>query len=138
MNSVMNKTGCSSRKGVTIVEVTIALVIIAIISGAAVSMMLMSVNVESQFATATRAELYGENALECFRFSDNPTAFLQVLRKTGDYEYVSGENAYILAEKGLTVTVKASFSPRKLVYSAVNSHGEEIYSYIYPGEGGAS
>mgnify|MGYP003297563878 CR=1 FL=1 len=138
MNHVMNKTGRCGRKGVTIVEVTIALIIIAIISGAAVSMMLMSVNVESNFVTVTRAELYGENVLECFRFSDNPSTFLQVLRKTGAYEYVSEENAYILEGKGLTVTVKASFSPRKLVYTAVNSHGEEIYSYTYPGEGGAS
>lgn len=138
MSRIANKTGLRSRKGVTIVEVVIALVIIGIISASAVSMMLLSVDIEANFVTVTYAEISGENVLECFRFSDDRETFLLALQKTAAFEYRLEENAYIFEGKNMTVTVKASFSPRKLEYSAVKPNGEVIYTYTFPSEGGGS
>ena len=138
MNNAVNKTGLRSRRGVTVAEVAIALVIIAIISGTAVGLILNSVKVEANFVAVTQTQTSAENVLECFRFSDNPDTFLQTLQTLGAYEFDSEQNAYILTGKTVNVTVKASFAPKKLEYTAVKSNGEEIYSYTFPVEGGAA
>lgn len=138
MNRIVDKTGLSSRRGVTIVEVVIALVVIAIVSASAVSLMMLSVDVEANFVTVTYAEISGENVWECFRFSGNHQTFLRALQKIAAFEYLEEENAYVYEGKNMTVTVKASFSPKELDYTAVKPNGEIIYSYSYPSEGGGS
>ncbi len=138
MNKKVNKSGLRSRKGISVAEVAVALVIITIISGAAISLVLNSVKVETNFVAATQTQTSAENVLECFRFSDNADTFLQALQTLDAYEFDSEQNAYILTGKTVNVTVKASFAPKKLEYTAVKSNGEEIYSYTFPVEGGAS
>ena len=138
MNRKMNKTGLRSRKGISVAEVAVALAVISIISGAAVSMAMHSVKVEANFVAVTQTKNSAESVLECFRFADSEETFAEALQKLGDYEFKSEENAYVLAGKSVTVTVKASFSPKKLEYTAVKNNGEEIYSYTFPVEGGAS
>ena len=138
MRKKVNKSGLRSRKGMTVVEVAIALTMISIISGAAVSMAMHSVKVEANFVTVTQTQISGENVLECFRFADNEETFLQALQKLDDFTFDPEENAYIADGGRMTVTVKASFSPKKLEYTAVKNNGETIYSYTFPVEGGAS
>ena len=58
-----------NRKGVTIAETVIALVIIAAISAVTLSMIIMSIGVESKSIAAIETKNAAENAIECFRFA---------------------------------------------------------------------
>lgn len=138
MKKSIKKTCLRRKKGITVAEVAVALAIISIVSAAAMGMALSSVKVEANFVAVTGAQTSAENVLDCFRFSDNADTFFLALQRLGDYEFNAAENAYILTEKNMTVTVKASFSPKKLEYTATKPGGEEIYTYTFPLEGGAT
>ena len=141
-----------SRRGVTIMEVVIALVIITTISAVSLSMIVISHDMEAKAESAITAKNAAENAIECFRFADgNKTTFWECLKKTADaYEFIGftndgqegavdktdpSANRARLVENGCTVTV--SWINGKILFSAINAKGEEIYSFTYP-EGGAS
>ncbi len=129
-----------SRRGVTITEVAIALVIIGIISAAALSVVMYSVNVEKQSFSVIQAENTAENALACFRYAETEEEFVEALCKTGAYEQQE-DGSLILVSNGCTVTVRADYSQLYFEYNAVNADGEQIYSFRYPHsnvEGGAS
>lgn len=138
MNRKMNKTGLRSRKGISVAEVAVALAVISIISGAAVSMAMHSVKVEANFVAVAQTQNNAESVLECFRFADSEEVFAEALQKLGDFTFNPEENAYVLQGKSVNVTVKASFSPKKLEYTAAKNSGEEIHTYTFPVEGGAS
>ena len=92
-----------SRKGVSIAEVVIALAIIAVISAFTLSLIVMSISVESKSVAAIEVKNAAENAIECFRFArDNQNEeiscfdetaqtytlsqlFFLCLRETGNY-----------------------------------------------------
>lgn len=120
-----------SRRGITITEVTITLVIIGIISAAALSVVLYSVNVEKNSFSVIEAENAAENALACFRFAETEEEFVEALGKTGAYEK-QGDGSYIFIGNGCTVTVRADYSQHYFEYNAVNANGEKIYSFRYP------
>lgn len=138
MKKSIKKTGLRCRKGITVAEVAVALVIISIVSAAAVGMALSSVKVEANFVAVTQTQTSAQNVLDCFRFSDDADTFLQALQKLGNYTFNAEENAYVLTAKNMTVTVKASFSPKNLEYTAAKPSGEEIYAFTFPLEGGAT
>ena len=93
-----------SRKGVTIMEVVIALVIITAISAVSLSMIVISHDVEAKAESAITAKNAAENAVECYRFAKSyaqelvtnpmepipiadvfPQVFYTYLGKTGAY-----------------------------------------------------
>ena len=93
-----------SRKGVTVMEVVIALVIITAISAVSLSMIVISHDVEAKAESAITAKNAAENAVECYRFAKSyaqevisnsvtpipiatlfPQMFFEYLGKTGDY-----------------------------------------------------
>ena len=63
------KKQLNSRKGVTVAEVVIALVIIAAISAFTLSLIVMSIGVENKSESAIEVKNAAENAIECFRFA---------------------------------------------------------------------
>ena len=128
------RTGREGRKGVAIVEVTIALAVIVLISAAAVSLMMTSVRVEGKFVTQTYTEVSVENVLECFQFAEDEETFYQALQKVDDYQRKE-PGRYVFQGKSLKIEVQAQFAPRKLVYTAT-SNNEIIFTYTFPAEGG--
>lgn len=138
MNHTVKRNGLRRHRGMTVVEVTIALVIITIISAAAVGMVLRSVSVEANYLAIADAQSSAADVLNCFRFSEDADTFLQALQALDNFAYNQEENAYVCRSKTITVTVKASFSPKKLDYTVAKPSGETIYSYTFPTEGGAS
>lgn len=92
-----------SRKGVTVAEVVIALVIIAAISAFTLSLIVMSFGVENKSEVSIEVKNAAENAIECYRFArDNQNEeisgfgetvqkytlsqlFFLCLRETGNY-----------------------------------------------------
>lgn len=122
----------NNRRGISIVEVVIALVIISIISASALSMIMMSVKVERESMAAVAVENCAENAVECFRFAADPAEFLQCLQKTGDY--TDEEGSFVLRGNGYTVTVLPGEG--QFEFSAVTADGGELCAFTYT-KGGA-
>lgn len=129
------------RRGITMVEVVIAMVIIAVVSASALSMVMMSVNVETNTVVALEAANAAENILDCFRYAEDEDTFLQVLQKTAPY-ILAPDGSLLLETKGCTITVRATFAPKQLECYGVDHKGEELFFYLYPdvadGEGGTS
>lgn len=135
-----------SRKGMSMVEVVIAMVIIAVISASVLSMIMMSINVEANAEISVEVAESVDNAVACFRFADTKEEFLQALQKTAPYEE-NPENPGELLLQSEGYTVKLQVSQDEFAYTAVNSDSEIIYSFTYaknsttaptfPQEGGA-
>lgn len=131
MNAEKKQNMLRSRRGITMVEVLIALVLIAMISAATVSMILRSVDVEKKTVMAVETANCAENALTCFRFAKNEQEFFSALQKTGPYEKAE-DGTCVLNGRNFTVTVYADYTLNSLSFRAVDEEGEKIYSYLYP------
>lgn len=118
------------RKGMSMVEVVIALVIISVISAAALSMIMMSVNVEADAVRSVEVAESVDNAIACFRFAENHETFLQALQKTAPYEQdPENPNRFLMKASGFTVAIL--FSVDQFEYTAVNADSEVIYTFTY-------
>ena len=99
----MNKIIKNPRKGVTLVELVIALSVIAIISVAAISMLHTAVKIEVRAASIIEANNTAESIVEIFRFTDYDDEF-ESLTKSLDNSFGSidwdnekeNENSYII------------------------------------------
>lgn len=128
------KQNISSRRGISMVEVVVALVIISIVSASALSMIMMSIRVERKALTAMEVENAAEDAVDCFRFAqNNDQLFLEYLQKTGDF--VEEDGNFVMRSSAYTVTIRPGTN--QFEYSAVNSDGEEICVFTYKRGGGA-
>ena len=116
-----------SRKGISLVEVVVTLTVITIVSIATLSLVIASAKVDAKSLRNTQVMMAAENALECFRFSEDEDEFGEMLAKTGDYSDVEG--AYILRAQSYTITVNADYSVKKLTFTAFDTNGEVIYTY---------
>ena len=138
MTKKLKKAGLRRRKGITVAEVAVALAVISIVSAAAVGLILNSINVEANFLAVNETQNQATGVLDCFRFSSDEDTFAQALQHLGDYAFDSQQDAYVLTGNAVIVTVKASFAPKKLEYTAAKKSGEEIYAFTFPAEGGAT
>lgn len=83
----------NTRKGITIMEMVIALTVIAIISGAALSIILSSIKVESRSAQIVEVTNLVESSIECFQYSENEEEYLKLLQILNkDFAEVIQEN----------------------------------------------
>jgi len=123
----------ASRRGITMVEVVIALVIISIISAAALSVVLISVDVEQKSMTYIEVENASENVLACFRYSTDEAEFLTALQKTGPYEQTAGGNIELYAS-GYRLFIHADFEQERLTFTAMDTKAETILHYVYPND----
>lgn len=116
-----------SRRGISLVEVVVALAVITIISAAALSLVISSARVDANSLRSTQVMMAAENVLECYRFAEIEGDFADLLQKTGDYKKV--DDAYVLTEKAYVITV--NYTDTKLTFSATDSDGKEIYKYEF-------
>ena len=118
------------RKGMSMVEVVIALVIISVISASALSMIMMSVNVEADAVRSVEVAESVDNAIDCFRFAETTDEFLEALKMTAPYEQdPENPDCFILKAGGFTATILVSGD--QFEYTAVNVDSEVIYSFTY-------
>ena len=116
-----------SRRGISLVEVVVALTVIAIISSAALSLVISSARVDANSLRSTQVMMAAENALECYRFAESKEEFAALLEKTGDYK--GSDGVFVLTEKSYTITV--NYTDTQLTFSATDSDGKEIYKYEF-------
>ena len=116
-----------SRRGISLVEVVVALAVITIISAAALSLVISSARVDANSLRSTQVMMAAENALECYRFAESKEEFAALLEKTGDYK--GSDGVFVLTEKSYTITV--NYTDMQLTFSATDSDGKEIYKYEF-------
>lgn len=116
-----------SRRGISLVEVIVALAVITIISTAALSLVISSARVDANSLRSTRVMIAAENSLECYRFAENEEEFAELIGKTGDY--IEADGSYVLTESSYAITVK--YEDDSLRFTAIDSDGKEIYNYEF-------
>jgi prepilin-type N-terminal cleavage/methylation domain-containing protein len=116
-----------SRRGISLVEVIVALAVIAIISTAALSLVISSARVDANSLRSTQVMMAAENALECYRFAENEEEFAALLGHTGDY--IEADDSYVLTESSYAITVK--YEDDSLRFTAIDSDGKVIYDYEF-------
>ena len=100
-----------SRRGISMVEVVVALTVIVIVSAAALSLITAHTHLEARTAQTIEATNIAENAVECFRFDSTEEGFKDAFLQTGvSYDetegvYTSGSLTAEIEILGNTITV---------------------------------
>ncbi len=130
-----------SRKGISMVEVVVALVVITIISLATLSVVFVSARVEAKTVVAIEVRNSAENAVECFRFANGDIeTFIECLRKTtgvtDEDNYVIENGNYVLRAGRYIVTITLLGEESGFYYKATDSAGKDIYEFTFTNGGG--
>ena len=131
-SSLKNKSKLSFRKGVSLVEVVVALTIISIISVAAFSLILSSMDLENDMMRDVEISASADDVLDCFIFAETEEKFAEGMHALGYME--SGGWTYRL-EKGsyeIVVYVEDSEPGKRMTFLAWDiSSGAEILHRVY-------
>ena len=124
----MNKSG----RGFTLVELTVALSMILLVSLTVMSIISYQLQVQNATIRTVKATNIAENAIECFRYSQkNGCDFADVFGHTGyTLTAVSDEaTAYCVIADGVTVTIR--ITENRIAVTAEGPKGGEILSRVY-------
>ena len=117
------------RKGITILEVIVAIFIITIISASATSFVIIANKIEQKNVNGVEVSIISENAVELFRFSDTQEEFLALLNKTNDFTIKN--DTIVLENQNYMVVIRADFTLNTLIIVALDSGGSQIYNLSY-------
>lgn len=120
------------KRGFSLIEVVIALTILAIMSIATVTLIVTSVDVESENIARNNAVRDGENIVECFSYADDLLEFSQCLNKAGYTTVPSAlelNKNYVVCDEVYLVEFTI-LSEDKIEISAYFD-GKEIYKVEY-------
>lgn len=119
-----------NRRGISMTEVMVAMAVVVMVSGAAISVLIASVKADTAYQNKYSALVGCENAAECLRFADgfseeSKEAWLgDALSKAG---FTKTEDGTYMLEKGKEqVTVKKMNDSGEYV---VIYNGETIYTH---------
>lgn len=115
-------------RGISLIEVAVALAVISLVSVATLSVILSSSRVKNEAIDTVLAVNLAENAVECFSYANDENEYYSILSKTdsGYRRLSSGE--YILSKDRYTVTLSIDYDSGELRFDAVYDDGEVVYS----------
>lgn len=125
------------RRGVSIVELAVALAIISIVSGSALSIMLASSKNESKMMREIEVTNQAENAIECFRYvvdgkpQDTVGELERLLNQTAGNLYQNSGNTISLKRSAYSITITVDFEANTLKFESKDKDEKEIYSIQY-------
>lgn len=109
------------RKGISLTEVVVAMTIVFLITGAAISVVISSIKADAAFGNKYRALTACENAAECLRFSKGaPT---EELMEKIDFKQNGDDYIFKSVDQEVTVTINDEN------YYVVKYNGKTIYTY---------
>lgn len=124
-----------NRRGVSIVEVVVAMAIIVLISGTAMSFIFTSDANADKDVAYTDARLLAENALEIFKHADDATDYQRIFEKhVEEGGTLSGTTySYTYAPGYVTLNIKATYNDDGKVFTAVakKQNGDELFNIKY-------
>lgn len=112
-----------NRKGISMTEVIVAMAVLVMVSGAAITVLIASVKADTAYQNKYAVLSGCENAAECLRFADgNENLLKEALEKAGFAQ--TDETEFTLEKGNETVTVLKIDESYAVVYN-----GEVIYTH---------
>lgn len=112
-----------NRKGISMTEVIVAMAVLVMVSGAAITVLIASVKADTAYQNKYAVLSGCENAAECLRFADgNEVLLKEALEKAGFAQ--TDETEFTLEKGNETVTVLKIDESYAVVYN-----GEVIYTH---------
>lgn len=129
-NRLMHKL-LTSRRGLSIAEVMISLALITIISTAAISIAVASLQFEAKYRSEVTALRDCESIAACVRYAESAETLTPLL-ETLAFEDISSvqdgvEYTYTLRKPNCTITLTVNFDDRQYTITAVDQNGVPIY-----------
>ena len=94
----MNKITPKLKRGISLMEVVIAMFIIMLITLASTSLVLSSIKQEKNFSRNADIVITAENTIECFNFTNDFDSLLALLQELDDYEKVQDNKIALIKE----------------------------------------
>lgn len=124
-----------SNRGISIMEVVVAILVITIISVATTSLILNSAKKEKANARAMEIASFSESTIESFRFYDNYEEFFNQIKELDGT--ATEKNGSIVVEKGdYTIAITVDSLYNNILINATDEGGESLYSLSYTRGGG--
>ncbi|MBR2902954.1 MAG: hypothetical protein IKC38_07105 [Clostridia bacterium] len=130
----------NGRRGVSIMETVVAMVVIFMVTSAAISIVSSSLMVDTRACMTMEVSIAGQNARECFRFAETPEGFLELLQRVGEYnEAEHGVYTWDADQCVISVVVDGD----TMTFEAASHGGQLIDSFSFTkgianGPGGAA
>ena len=127
----------SDRKGISITEVVVAMAMVLLITGAALTLLVASMKSDAKYLAKSTALNACENAVECVRFADDTYTLTTALSRVGFQKTVdpADPNGYFtkffLTSGDHTVRVNVSTNAEFEIYVVVYNDSE-IYTAKKP------
>ncbi|MBQ3012942.1 MAG: type II secretion system protein [Clostridia bacterium] len=127
----MRKTKRNS--GFSVMETVIALAMIAIVTIAALSVVLSAISARVKQANISEAQDFAHNILECFKASENSGQFTDNVEFAGieGLEYSGGSKYRYVAENKFAAVLNADFTSSEFEIDIRNNKDEVIISFSY-------
>lgn len=131
----MKKIIRNPRKGITLMELVIALSVIMIITIASISMLQTTIKIEVRAAAIIEANNSVETIVECFNFSENNEGFEGLVAKlhgSHTYNNVEGKHIIIIDRGSYKISIEYTDETdySKIEISAIYSDEYVIYENI--------
>lgn len=135
----------ANRRGISMAEVVVSLTMIVMITAAAISVVVASIQFETKYINEVTALRNCESIAACVRYADSDETLASLLKELGfvphdaedaegKYTYTMEADAddpnlhkYTLVQGSYKIILKANFTTNKYDISAVNENGDEIY-----------
>lgn len=113
-----------SRKGITMTEVIVAMAMVLVVSGAAISLLVASVQFDAKYNSQTQAITGCESAVEAIRFADNADEYVGYLKRLG-FEINEGESHYTLPGND-TVKIRVDGNQWTVIFDDEEVYGKTL------------
>lgn len=124
-----------NKKGFSITEVVIAMVIVTVVSISALSVVLGSVNTKAAAVNRTKAQDFAANALECYKATSSPYDFYPYLIEIYPDATQSGDGTeQVYRYTGTDWEAEMRVSANEFKITVTDDDGDEIISLSYSRE----
>ena len=128
----MNKYLKKLKRGISLIEVVIALFIITLITGTAITVISASAKNEQQNLRDTQVALSTQTAIDCFNYANDFDEFLVVLSTIdNDYKNSQGTNVVTLEKQSYNLSITADFDQKVISISAKDKAGKSLSNVTY-------
>ena len=128
----MNKYLKKLKRGISLIEVVIAIFIITLITGTAITVISASAKNEQKNLRDTQVVLSTQTAIDCFNYANDFNEFLVVLSTVdSDYKNAQGTNVVTLEKQGYNLSIVADFNQKVITISAKDKAGKSLSNVTY-------
>ena len=134
----MNKHRRKWKRGISLAEVVVAMLVITIVSAAAITTVEHSLNFTSRVVSSQESRAAALNALECFKFCTNESEFNDNYYRCGQFkrdyaETTPNETAYMYKAAACVTKVFINYSAARPTFRAVctDNKGSVVFQIEY-------